>query len=268
MLNEKINKCRYLGIPYFTREEASQFSLGNAKGMNCTDRFGKMDLECLRSAPAADVISAAWGENLILNRGPWLQSLLYQKITQMGEPYAPVIDAESTTDNHFDMIINGKIRPDTAIIYEYTTAEGEEFVLDVFAALNAKFASNFYTEIGEQIISPIGSEQAVAVPPSAFDSMLELMFGTVGSTVPDNQVCDCVANLSPIFNCTADCQDAGLQECDCLDTATRWLTTWSWTCNYRRSIQAVEDAFLANLYTIEVDLPAPQQKQVKNYNNF
>ena len=46
----------------------------------------------------------------ILNRvhvGPWLQSVLQRKLTQMAEPYAPVIDGEAVTDDTFGMILEG-----------------------------------------------------------------------------------------------------------------------------------------------------------------
>ena len=41
-------------------------------------------------------------------------------ITQMGEPYAPVIDGEVITNDTYWKIINQELRPDTPVIFEYT----------------------------------------------------------------------------------------------------------------------------------------------------
>ena len=42
-----------------------------------------------------------------LHVGPWLQSVLQRELTQMAEPYAPVIDGEAVTDDTFGMILEG-----------------------------------------------------------------------------------------------------------------------------------------------------------------
>ena len=89
----------FLGIPYFYKDQAIGFYSGNAKNMNCTTDAGEMDMACLRETSVDDLMAGCWSTNLLLNNGPWAESLKYQMVTQMGEPYAPVIDQEVVTDH-------------------------------------------------------------------------------------------------------------------------------------------------------------------------
>ena len=45
----------------------------------------------LRGLDVVEILDGSWGAAL-LQRGPWHESLRYRFITQLAEPYAPVID--------------------------------------------------------------------------------------------------------------------------------------------------------------------------------
>ena len=45
----------------------------------------------LRKLDVIEILDGSWGAPL-LQRGPWHESLRYRYITQLAEPYAPVID--------------------------------------------------------------------------------------------------------------------------------------------------------------------------------
>lgn len=156
------------------------------------------DLACVRNTDIQELIDACWGENLLRNQGPWAQSLMKQMITQMAEPYAPVIDGESITDNTYQMIANDAIRPNTPIINEYATDEGEEFIVEVFEGINKRKnkVSSLYEQLGSAVFNDThqsgGQRDGILVTPEQFELLMGVMYGTIGSEVEDNTVCDCV----------------------------------------------------------------------------
>ena len=76
----------------------------------------------------------------------------------------------------------------------------------------------------------------------------------------DREACDCVDEIKNVFDCDAECDP---EKCDCLDTAERWLTTWSWTCNAVHSFEKLnEKQTPASIFFIEVDAPYPEEKFV------
>ena len=153
------------------------------------------DIACVRSTAVEDLLDAAWGDNLLTNLGPWTQSIMKQMVTQMGEPYAPVIDGESVTDDSYQMISKNAIRPNTPIINEYATDEGEEFVVDMFILPGQvgrrKEKISFYERLRSTLLKDSQRDE-ILVTPESFEAMMELMYGTIGSNVDDNEVCDCV----------------------------------------------------------------------------
>ena len=91
-----------------------------------------------------EILDGSWGAPL-LQRGPWHESLRYRYITQLAEPYGPVIDNKLgklslspktrridflVTGQLYDFVSDGKIEKETII--EYSTDEGETFIALVF----------------------------------------------------------------------------------------------------------------------------------------
>jgi len=55
------------------------------------------------------------------------------------------------------MIINGNIRPDTPIINEYATNEGEEFIISVFDAIsrNQRDDSSLFSQMADVLSTTV-----------------------------------------------------------------------------------------------------------------
>ena len=115
------------GIPWFRLDQAEAFAANLTDGLSCDD------FDCLRDLPLEDLLKGMWSFNLLLG-GPWQESLAYGAVTQMAEPYAPVIDGKVITDQTYKLIRNGAIKKKTII--EYSTNEGEQFVTLVFGNVN------------------------------------------------------------------------------------------------------------------------------------
>jgi len=45
-----------------------------------------------------------------------------------------------------------------------------------------------------------------------------------------------------VFPCREDCAKEGISEeaCECADYADKWLSSWSWGCNFRKSIETLK----------------------------
>ena len=108
-------------------------------------------MKCIsRELDVVEILAGSWGGPL-LRRGPWHESLRYRYITQLAEPYAPVIDNKlgkslqsvatilqivelnqhiSVTGQLYDFVSEGKIEKETII--EYSSDEGETFIALVF----------------------------------------------------------------------------------------------------------------------------------------
>ena len=111
------------GIPWFNLEQAKKFGLSLQEGLNC------QDVDCLRKLDLETLLNGMWSTNLLIG-GPWQESLRYQSVTQMAEPYAPVIDGKIITDTSYSLIRAKKLSKKSII--EYSTNEGEQFVTQVF----------------------------------------------------------------------------------------------------------------------------------------
>ena len=65
------------------------------------------------------------------------------------------------------------------------------------------------------------------MPVSQFENILKIGYG------------DKTEEVLSVFPCREDCAKNNITEelCDCEDYADKWLTSWSWGCNFRKSIQ-------------------------------
>ena len=111
------------GIPWFNLDQAKKFGSVLMTGMDCNS------VDCLRQKDLGELIEGLWGVNL-LTEGPWHESLRYRSVTQMAEPYAPVIDNAVIMDQTYNLLVDKKLTKKTII--EYSTNEGEQFVTQVF----------------------------------------------------------------------------------------------------------------------------------------
>jgi len=214
------------GIPWFTLKQAIQFGSVLMEGLNCDSA------ECLRQKSLDELMQGMWGTNL-LTEGPWHESLRYRSVTQMAEPYAPVIDDVVITDQTYQLLANHKLAKKTII--EYSTNEGEQFVTQVFR-------------------NDPGDEEAATVPRGKYHTLIKFMFEG-GFDIPDYPMLENLLNDLDTPDDYVQCQVDGHDDCfeflktlnlgcggatdpdgECSDEADEFLTAYSWTCPTRNAL--------------------------------
>lgn len=57
-----------------------------------------------------------------------------RKLTQLAEPYAPVIDNKIVAGNPFDLIRSKKVLPNVPILSDNTANEGDTYIMQIFGS--------------------------------------------------------------------------------------------------------------------------------------
>lgn len=172
------------GIPWFTLKQATQFGSVLMEGMQCDTA------ECLRQKSLDELMKGMWGTNL-LTEGPWHESLRYRSVTQMAEPYAPVIDDVVITDQTYQLLANNKLTKKTII--EYSTNEGEQFVTQVFR-------------------NDPDNDEVAMVPRGKYHTLIKFMFEG-GFDIPDYPLLEELLNDFDIPDDYVKCNVDGHQDC-------------------------------------------------------
>ena len=172
------------GIPWFNLDQAKKFGSVLMTGMDCDT------VDCLRQMDLGELIKGLWGVNL-LTEGPWHESLRYRSVTQMAEPYAPVIDNMVIMDQTYNLLVDKKLTKKTII--EYSTNEGEQFVTQVFRNVP-------------------NDEGSAVVPRQRYHTLIKFMFE--GSfALPDFPLLEGLLNDLEKPDDLVECEVAGYDNC-------------------------------------------------------
>lgn len=169
------------------------------------------------------------------------------RLTQLAEPYAPVYNTKFLPDDPYHMIARGILKPNSKLIQNYVTDEGEEFIESVFYP-------NGYDNRDEK--------RAVRMPKLVFERGMKFTYNKGNETSANGQtVIDLYTGL---------CADQKGRK-DCSEAAADWLTDMTWICTSRSAfnqyIEATKDnADAAKIYFVEHYTPFPAELQVASWN--
>ena len=54
----------------------------------------------------------------------------------------------------------------------------------------------------------------------------------------------------------------------CVKQGDEWLTSWSWSCNFRQSIQNLKDSEIGPFFPLEMSSPYPQAQEMGETDMF
>ena len=90
-----------------------------------------VDIDCLRSKTTEQIQIAAFGlANALKNT--YVPIIRTGKLTQLAEPFAPVIDGIVVKDDPFNLISNKQFKKNVPILYDYSHNEGDTFIMQIF----------------------------------------------------------------------------------------------------------------------------------------
>ena len=108
------------GIPFMTFDEASEMYKKSTESLGCCSEGSeecKVDVQCLRSKTTAEIQSTTFGVvNAVKNT--YVPIIRSRKLTQLAEPFAPVIDGRIVSDDPFRLIVNNQVQLNVPILHE------------------------------------------------------------------------------------------------------------------------------------------------------
>lgn len=146
------------------------------------------DIECLRTKTAEEIYFVTSGT---VNNA-WDLSLANLMITQLMEPYAPVIDGHLLKRHPFDEMRSGNIRPDTPIAMQYTSDESESFIELLF------------NPVEPMLNNTLVQDRDNRVPIQFFEAFTRLIFGEDADQILASKDCDCRGNCENENRCECD----------------------------------------------------------------
>ena len=240
--NQAIEYSGPNGIGYFTKEEAERIYDKIAKCLDCKNAA---DMNCLRNRELEKIHECGWGGPMLTEDGASNISLKNRKITQLAEPYTPIIGTESLPLDPFDMIRAGIIKPRLKLVMAYTSDEAEDFI--------------------ESVMYPFGfgnkklERRESRVPRFLFNTLAKILYNN-----RDGE--DYAESVLELYPCPKNGIIEGARD-ECDEQAVKWLTEWSWACNDRFALsEYLKTGGNAEIYYIEHDTPFPAEHTISENN--
>ena len=122
------------GVPFMNLDEADSMYQQVSKNLTCCQSMigdCDVDIDCLRSKTTEQIQIAAFGlANALKNT--YVPIIRTGKLTQLAEPFAPVIDGIVVKDDPFNLISNKQFKKNVPILYDYSHNEGDTFIMQIF----------------------------------------------------------------------------------------------------------------------------------------
>ena len=197
-----------------------------------------------------ELYDCSWPADALLQEpdGAFLQIYELKRLTQFAEPYAPVYNTKFLPEQPYHAISNGKLKPNSKVVINYASDEGEEFIESVF------YPNGF----DDQQIE----DRQSRVPKILWDHTMENVFDKGGN---DTTKSDTVKEMYK-----KDCPIRGTPKTECGEAAADWLTDFTWTCNQRSAFDSFvsvtrDDESAAQVYIIEHFTPFPEEHHVESW---
>jgi carboxylesterase type B len=119
-------------MPFINSSEAAVVYKKATILLNCWDSLSDyQDMNCLRSKTSDEILEATMGVPALLNN-VFVDVIAAGGLTQLAEPYGPVVDGKFLTKHPYYLMQEGSYKPNSKITIEYGHDEGEEFIEEIF----------------------------------------------------------------------------------------------------------------------------------------